>query len=114
MLYLCPNNSFASFDKNKMIQLCEYYSIDFGTVDILKLDKYILDMCIDTDIWGNYKILVILHDLNSFRGYHYNRIGNIGLNDSFIGHNEKVIFENNENNVIMKRYQSIRIYRDQL
>lgn len=45
---LSPNNSFAAFDKSKVIRLCQYYPEDFDAVDILELDDqldtYILDM----------------------------------------------------------------------
>ncbi|XP_022859487.1 uncharacterized protein LOC111380220 [Olea europaea var. sylvestris] len=45
---LSPNNSFAAFDKIKLIRLCQYYSVDFDAADILELDDqldmYILDM----------------------------------------------------------------------
>ncbi|XP_022862025.1 uncharacterized protein LOC111382321 [Olea europaea var. sylvestris] len=41
-------NSFAAFDKIKLIRLCQYYPVDFDAADILELDDqldiYILDM----------------------------------------------------------------------
>ncbi|XP_022865451.1 zinc finger MYM-type protein 1-like [Olea europaea var. sylvestris] len=50
---LCPNNSFAAFDKNKVIRLCQYYPGDFDATAILELedqlDTYIFDMRIDED-----------------------------------------------------------------
>ncbi|XP_022859730.1 zinc finger MYM-type protein 1-like [Olea europaea var. sylvestris] len=46
--YLSPNNSFAAFDKIKLIRLCQYYRVDFDAADILELDDqldtFILDM----------------------------------------------------------------------
>ncbi|XP_022861892.1 uncharacterized protein LOC111382219 [Olea europaea var. sylvestris] len=45
---LCPENSFSAFDKDKLIQLCEYYPNDFKPVEILTLEEqlqiYIIDM----------------------------------------------------------------------
>ncbi|XP_022894138.1 uncharacterized protein LOC111408630 [Olea europaea var. sylvestris] len=35
---LSPNNSFAAFDKTNVLRLCQYYPIDFDSVDISKLD----------------------------------------------------------------------------
>ncbi|XP_022883399.1 uncharacterized protein LOC111400204 [Olea europaea var. sylvestris] len=50
---LSPNNSFAAFDKIKLIRLCQYYPLDFDAVDILELndqlDTYILYMCTSED-----------------------------------------------------------------
>ncbi|XP_059639301.1 uncharacterized protein LOC132281628 [Cornus florida] len=46
---LCPDNSFASFDKEKLIRLAEFYPRDFAPLDLLKLgdqlNTYIIDMC---------------------------------------------------------------------
>ncbi|XP_022873356.1 uncharacterized protein LOC111392282 [Olea europaea var. sylvestris] len=50
---LSPNNSFAAFDKIKLIRLCQYYPVDFDAANILELDDqldtYIIDMCTSED-----------------------------------------------------------------
>ncbi|XP_059632918.1 uncharacterized protein LOC132275438 [Cornus florida] len=46
---LCPDDSFASFDKEKLIRLAKFYPRDFASLDLLKLgdqlNTYIIDMC---------------------------------------------------------------------
>lgn len=48
MACLNPNNSFAAFDKNKLIQLARLYPNDFSDMDLEilndQLETYILDM----------------------------------------------------------------------
>ncbi|XP_022870916.1 zinc finger MYM-type protein 1-like [Olea europaea var. sylvestris] len=45
---LSPNNSFAAFDKFKLIRLCQSYPVDFDAANILELDDqldtYIIEM----------------------------------------------------------------------
>ncbi|XP_022865806.1 uncharacterized protein LOC111385625 [Olea europaea var. sylvestris] len=38
---LCPDNSFSAFNKDKLIQLCEYYPKDFKPIEILALEEQI-------------------------------------------------------------------------
>ena len=53
MACLNPNNSFASFDKSKLIQLAHLYPHDFSDIDVEtledQLDTYILDMLSSSD-----------------------------------------------------------------
>ncbi|PKU70027.1 hypothetical protein MA16_Dca014473 [Dendrobium catenatum] len=48
MSCLNPNNSFSAYDKEKLIQLAELYSIDFSIVELVALEyqvsTYILNM----------------------------------------------------------------------
>lgn len=44
---LCPHNSFSTFSKDKLIQLCEYYLKNFKPIEILTLEQiqiYIIDI----------------------------------------------------------------------
>ncbi|KAL5571482.1 hypothetical protein UlMin_021079 [Ulmus minor] len=45
---LCPNDSFAAFDKKRLIHFAEYYPKDFSTIELLvlsdQLETYIADM----------------------------------------------------------------------
>ncbi|KAL4592042.1 hypothetical protein LXL04_005021 [Taraxacum kok-saghyz] len=53
MACLNPNNSFAAFDKNKLIQLARLYPHDFSDIDVEtledQLETYILDMLSSSD-----------------------------------------------------------------
>ncbi|KAJ9162755.1 hypothetical protein P3X46_022505 [Hevea brasiliensis] len=46
---LNPNNSFSSFDKEKLIHLAQFYSCDFSSTEVMALDNqletYIIDVC---------------------------------------------------------------------
>lgn len=45
---LCPNNLFATFDKQKLLRLTEFYHKDFSAIDLMalemQLDVYIIDL----------------------------------------------------------------------
>ncbi|ESR36896.1 TTF-type domain-containing protein [Citrus sinensis] len=45
---LCPNDLFAAFDKEKLLQLAEFYPKDFSAIDLIalemQLDVYIMDL----------------------------------------------------------------------
>ena len=60
---LCPDDSFSTFEKNKLIRLGEYYPKDFSLIDFLPLDDiletYIIDTCTDK----NFEELRGLSDL---------------------------------------------------
>ncbi|XP_022883585.1 uncharacterized protein LOC111400400 [Olea europaea var. sylvestris] len=53
---LCPDNSFSAFNKDRLIQLCEYYPKDFKPIEILALKEqiqtYIIDMRTHKDFEG--------------------------------------------------------------
>ncbi|KAJ9162419.1 hypothetical protein P3X46_022195, partial [Hevea brasiliensis] len=46
---LNPNNSFSSFDKEKLIHLAQFYPCDFSSTELMALDNqletYIIDVC---------------------------------------------------------------------
>ena len=39
---LCPNDLFAAFDKEKLLQLAEFYPKDFSAIDLIALEMYTL------------------------------------------------------------------------
>ncbi|KDO40627.1 hypothetical protein CISIN_1g038809mg [Citrus sinensis] len=53
---LCPNDSFAGFDKQKLLRLTEFYPNDFFLVDLValetQLDVYIMDVSSDKNFSG--------------------------------------------------------------
>ncbi|XP_024039563.1 zinc finger MYM-type protein 1 [Citrus clementina] len=53
---LCPNDSFAAFDKQKLLRLTEFYPNDFFPVDLValetQLDVYIMDVSFDNNFSG--------------------------------------------------------------
>ena len=50
---LCPNDSFAAFDKHKLLRLAEFYPNDFSSMDLMaleiQLEVYIMDVGSDND-----------------------------------------------------------------
>ncbi|XP_022875826.1 uncharacterized protein LOC111394309 [Olea europaea var. sylvestris] len=64
---LSPNNSFITFDKTKVMRLCQYYSVDFDAANIIELDNqldtYILDMCTSEDLEGLQSISALAQKL---------------------------------------------------
>lgn len=60
---LCPNDSFSSFDKKKLICLAKYYLEDFSALDLMKreyqLETYIR-MCALVRSLQDKRALVIL------------------------------------------------------
>ena len=53
---LCPNDSFAAFDKQKLLRLVEFYPNDFAPMDLValetQLDIYIIDVSSDNKFSG--------------------------------------------------------------
>ncbi|XP_062118779.1 uncharacterized protein LOC133832454 [Humulus lupulus] len=49
LAYLCPGDSFVSFDKKKLVRFAEYYPKDFSTFQLMilndQLETYIIDVC---------------------------------------------------------------------
>ncbi|XP_022847523.1 uncharacterized protein LOC111370043 [Olea europaea var. sylvestris] len=60
---LSPNNSFAAFDKIKLIRLCQYYPVDFDAADILELDDQQDTYIIDTRTSEDFEELQGISDL---------------------------------------------------
>ena len=56
MTRLSPNNSFLTFDKNKLIQFAKYYSKDFSDIELMLLDyqlqTYIIDVRVSKQFLG--------------------------------------------------------------
>ena len=50
---LCPNDSFATFDKQKLLRLVEFYPNDFSLVDLVPLETqlnvYIMNVSSDNN-----------------------------------------------------------------
>ncbi|XP_022873564.1 zinc finger MYM-type protein 1-like [Olea europaea var. sylvestris] len=60
---LSPNNSFAAFDKIKLIRLCQYYQVDFDAADILELDDQLDTYIIDIRTFEDFEELQGISDL---------------------------------------------------
>ncbi|KAL5561455.1 hypothetical protein UlMin_031202 [Ulmus minor] len=60
---LCPNDSFAAFDKKRLIHFAEYYPKDFSTIELLvlsdQLETYIVDM-LSSNVFLELKSIVDL------------------------------------------------------
>ena len=60
LTYLCPNDSFVSFDKQKLVGLDEFYSNNFSSMDLvaleIQLDVYIIDVGSNYQFSGLKKI----------------------------------------------------------
>ena len=61
---LNPSDLFFAFDKQRLIQLAEFYSYDFSAIDLMALDNqlqnYIVDMRSNNEFFEIKKKLVIL------------------------------------------------------
>ncbi|XP_022899434.1 zinc finger MYM-type protein 1-like [Olea europaea var. sylvestris] len=60
---LCPDNSFSAFNKDKLIQLCEYYPKDFKPIEILAFEEQIQTYIIDMRSHKDFEGLQGLNDL---------------------------------------------------
>ncbi|XP_022864430.1 uncharacterized protein LOC111384385, partial [Olea europaea var. sylvestris] len=151
---LCPDNSFSALNKDKLIQLCEYYPKDFKPIEILAFEEqiqtYIIDMRSHKDFEGLQglnalaKTLVVMkkHEvyplvyrlvtlalilpvatatvervfsaMKIVKNRLRNRMGDQWLSDSLIAYIESDVLDNIDNDIIRRRFQSIKMRRLQL
>ncbi|XP_022851731.1 uncharacterized protein LOC111373425 [Olea europaea var. sylvestris] len=132
---LCPDDSFSVFDKNKLIRLVEYYSEDISLILLhLMINlKLIYLICAQMKTLEDCKVLVILlvtlalilsvatttvervfsvTDLVKTRLR--NQIRDQSLNDNSVIYIEKDIFNEIDNDVIIRCFQNIKMRREQL
>lgn len=54
--FLCLDNLFSTFDKQKLFQLAKYYPRDFSAIELMALDDhlktYVIDMHSSTHFWS--------------------------------------------------------------
>jgi hypothetical protein len=151
---LCPDNSFSAFNKDKLIQLCEYYPKDFTPVEILALEEqiqtYIIDMRTTEDFQGLrglnhlaeklvetkknevyplvYRLVTlalilpvatatverVFSAMKIVKNRLRSRMGDQWLSDSLVAYVENDVLNNIDNDVIIRRFQSMKTCRLQL
>jgi hypothetical protein len=151
---LSPNDSFSTFNKEKLIRLALFYPSEFSIVDLMvlgdQLDTYIIDLRGDDEfsaiegianlaekmvktkknlifplVYMLIKLSLLLPVATTtvervFSVMHIvksrlrNRMRDKWMNDSLVVYIEKDIFDKIDNEAIMKRFQNMKIRREQL
>ncbi|XP_050125658.1 uncharacterized protein LOC126602866 [Malus sylvestris] len=90
---LSPNDSFSTFDIEKLVRLAQFYPKDFSNMEFTfledELKNYIFDMRLHNK-FSALKELIALHKmLKIVKNPHRNRMGDQWLNDSLVVYIEK-------------------------
>ncbi|XP_075083346.1 uncharacterized protein LOC142167088 [Nicotiana tabacum] len=155
MASLNPTNSFANFDKGKIMTLAKCYSNEFDEVQIrdlsYQLDTFIIHMragnpkfsnlqrisdlaklLVETNLVETYsyvylliKLTLILHvatatmerafsSIKQIKNEERNNMGDQYLNNYLVYYIERDVFINVSNDVIIDRFQNMKVRRGQL
>ncbi|XP_073264752.1 uncharacterized protein [Populus alba] len=118
---LSPNDSFSTFNKEKLIRLALFYPSVFSIVDLMvlgdQLDTYIIDLRGDDEFSGievaTATVERVFSAMHIVKSRLRNKMGDKWMNDSFVVYIEKDIFDKIDNEAIMKRTEiyDLHIYR---
>ncbi|KAL4586505.1 hypothetical protein LXL04_011141 [Taraxacum kok-saghyz] len=99
MACLNPNNSFAAFDKNKLIQLARLYPHDFSDIDVETLEILI------STVERSFSAMKIVK--NRMR----NKMGDQWMNDNLVVYIEKEVFADVGNQDIINMFEKMSTRR---
>ncbi|KAH9698544.1 TTF-type domain-containing protein [Citrus sinensis] len=139
LAYLCPKDSFAAFNKEKLLRLTQLYPKDFSQVDLMalntQLDVYIMDMqsskIVETNKHNVFSLVYLLVTLalllpvatatatveRVFSAMNYvknrlrSRMGDEWLNDNLVVYIEKDVFDCIDNEIILQHFQHMKSHR---
>ncbi|KAH9782458.1 TTF-type domain-containing protein [Citrus sinensis] len=130
---LCPKDSFAAFNREKLLPLAQLYLKDFSPVDLMaldtQLDVYIMDMQSSTNKHKVFSLVYLLVTLalilpvatatveRVFSAMNYvknrlrSRMGDEWLNDNMVVYIEKEVFNCFDNKTILQHFQHMKSCR---
>ncbi|XP_073263612.1 uncharacterized protein [Populus alba] len=104
---LSPNDSFSTFNKEKLIRLALFYPSEFSIVDLMvlgdQLDTYIIDLRGDDEFSGievaTATVERVFSAMHIVKSRLRNKMGDKWMNDSLVVYIEKDIFDKIDNEV---------------
>ncbi|XP_073265011.1 uncharacterized protein [Populus alba] len=120
---LSPNDSFSTFNKEKLIRLALFYPSEFSIVDLMvlgdQLDTYIIDLRGDDEFSGIEGIASLAEKMwrEFFSAMHIvksrlrNKMGDKWMNDSLVVYIEKDIFDKIDNENLEDTCSIVRLIK---
>ncbi|PIN04962.1 hypothetical protein CDL12_22500 [Handroanthus impetiginosus] len=114
---LSPNDSFTSFNKDRLMEFARFYPSEFSNVELLtvnnQLKSYIVDMQSDEEFL-ELKGIDNLAQTSVETKRNSEPIGNKWLNDCMLTFIEKDVFDDASNDAIMQRFHEFKERQRQL